>query len=413
MMASAGPLTICIIAAEASGDHLGAALMRALKSQPRPMHLIGIGGGEMAGEGLTSLVPTQHFAFIGFGLITHLPAIYRYIRDVSRAVVAARPDVLVIIDSPELTHQIAKRVRKAAPSIPIVNYVSPSVWAWRPGRARVMRAYVDHVLALLPFEPQAHERLGGPPCSYVGHPLIEQLNELRPNTDEAARRRADPPVVLVLPGSRPGEIRRMSSVFGKAVALLKDRVGAFELIVPTVPLLKDGVLAATADWVVRPNVVVDPAEKWAAFRIARAALAKSGTVTLELALSGVPMVAAYKVSLFDEMIARIAINVPSVILTNLVIGENVVPELLQRECTPSGLADALAPLLTDSAERRHQVEAFARLDSIMEIGSASPSRRAAEIVLARRRARERIASDLAAATTAQVSRRYFRREIGW
>jgi lipid-A-disaccharide synthase len=381
MTASAGPLTICIIAAEASGDHLGAALMRALKSQPRPMHLIGIGGGEMAGEGLTSLVPTQHFAFIGFGLITHLPAIYRYIRDVSRAVAAARPDVLVIIDSPELTHQIAKRVRKAAPSIPIVNYVSPSVWAWRPGRARVMRAYVDHVLALLPFEPQAHERLGGPPCSYVGHPLIEQLNELRPDTDEAARRRADPPVVLVLPGSRPGEIRRMSSVFGKAVALLKDRVGAFELVVPTVPLLKDGVLAATADWVVRPNVVVDPAEKWAAFRIARAALAKSGTVTLELALSGVPMVAAYKVSLFDEMIARIAINVPSVILTNLVIGENVVPELLQRQCTPSGLADAFAPLLTDSAERRRQVEAFARLDSIMEIGSASPSRRAAEIVL--------------------------------
>ena len=374
-------VSVCIIAAEASGDHLGAALMRALKSSGQPLQLIGVGGGEMAAEGLLPLVPAQHFAVIGFSLIAHLPAIYRYIRAISDAVVAARPDVLVIIDSPELTHRVAKRVRNAAPSIRIVNYVSPSVWAWRPGRARAMRPYVDHVLALLPFEPQVHERLGGPPCSYVGHPLIERMDELRPSADEAARRQADPPVVLVLPGSRPGEIRRMTSVFGDAVALLKDRVGAFELTVPTVPHLKDGVLAATADWVVRPRVVIEPAEKWAAFRIARAALAKSGTVTLELALSGVPMVAAYKVSLLDEMIARIAIKVPSVILTNLVIGENVVPELLQRECTPSALAGALAPLLTDSAERRRQVEAFARLDSIMEIGIASPSGRAAEVVL--------------------------------
>ncbi len=294
------PLTICIIAGEASGDRLGAAMMRALKSTQRPLRLIGVGGGEMSGAGLQSLVPAQHIAFIGFGLVTHLPAIFRYIREVSEAVVAARPDVLVIIDSPDLTHRIARRVRKQAPSIPIVDYVSPSVWAWRPGRARAMRSYVEHVLALLPFEPQVHARLGGPPCSYVGHPLIEQLNELRPNADEAARRRADPPVLLVLPGSRAGEIRRMTAVFGDAIALLRDRIGAFEVVVPTVPQLKDSVLAATAHWNVQPRVVVDPAEKWAAFRVARAALAKSGTVTLELALSGVPMVAAYKVSLFDE-----------------------------------------------------------------------------------------------------------------
>lgn len=374
-------LTVCIIAAEASGDHLGAALMRALKSVQQPMRLIGVGGGEMAAEGLEPLVPAQHFAVIGFSLIAHLPAIYRYIREVADAVVAARPDALVIIDSPELTHRIAKRVRKAAPAIPIVNYVSPSVWAWRPGRARAMRPYVDHVLALLPFEPQAHQRLGGPLCSYVGHPLIEQLDMLRPNEEEAARRLADPPVVLVFPGSRAGEIRRMTAVFGDAIALLMERVGLFEVVVPALPQLKDSVLAATADWAVRPRVVVDPKEKWAAFRIARAALAKSGTVTLELAVAGVPMVTAYKVSLFDEMVARIAIKVPSVILANLVIGENVVPELLQRDCTPKSLADALAPLLSDSPERRRQVEAFARLDAIMEIGNASPSGRAAEIVL--------------------------------
>jgi lipid-A-disaccharide synthase len=188
-------------------------------------------------------------------------------------------------------------------------------------------------------------------------------------------------VVVVLPGSRAGEIRRMTAVFGEATALVMDRVGAIDVVVPTVPQLKDSVLAATGSWAVRPRVVVSPAEKWAAFRTARAALAKSGTVTLELALSGVPTVAAYKVSLLDEMIARAAINVPSIILANLVIGENVVPELLQRECTPKRLADALAPLLAETPERRRQIEAFGRLDSIMEIDAASPSGRAAEIVL--------------------------------
>jgi lipid-A-disaccharide synthase len=245
-----------------------------------------------------------------------------------------------------------------------------------------MRAYIDYVLALLPFEPQAHERLGGPPCSYVGHPLIEQLDELRPNADEALRRRSDPPALLVLPGSRPGEIRRMTTVFGDAIGLLKDRVGPFEVIVPTVPRLESAVLAATASWAVQPRVVTDAAEKWAAFRIARAALAKSGTVTLELALSGVPMVTAYKVALFEAVIARMTIKVHSVILANLVLGENVIPEFLQWDCTSAKLADALAPLLTDSPERRRQTEAFVRLDEIMEIGCASPSKRAAQIVLA-------------------------------
>jgi lipid-A-disaccharide synthase len=375
-------LTVCILAAEESGDRLGSALMRALKGRSDAVRFVGIGGHEMLDEGLQPLVPIKEIASIGLGsMIAHLPAIFRYLKSVAAAAVAARPDVVVTIDSPDLTHRIARRIRKQAPSIPIINYVSPSVWAWRPGRARAMRSFVDHVLALLPFEPEVHKQLGGPPCSYVGHPLVEHLNELRPNAEEAVRRRADPPVVVVLPGSRAGEIRRMTAVFGEAIAILRERIGAFEVVVPTVPRLKDGVLAATASWVVRPRIVVDPADKWAAFRIARVALAKSGTVTLELALSGVPTVAAYKVSLLDEVIARMAINVPSVILTNLVLGENVVPEFLQRDCTPGKLADATAQVVTDSSERRRQVEAFARLDAIMETGAASPSARAAEIVL--------------------------------
>jgi lipid-A-disaccharide synthase len=296
-------------------------------------------------------------------------------------VVAARPDVLVIIDSPDFTHRVARRVRAAAPDIAIVDYVSPSVWAWRPGRARAMRAYVDHVLALLPFEPAAHERLGGPPCSYVGHPLSEQVAELRPDATEARRREADPPVVLLLPGSRSGEVARHLAVFGAAAARLADRHGPLELVLPTVPHLADRVRAQTATWAVPPRIVVEQADKWAAFRVARAALAASGTVTLELAVAGVPTVVAYKVSLLTELIYQAAVRVPTIVLANLVLGENVMPEMTQRQATPERLAAALGRLVADTAERRQQLAAFARLDAVMAIGSARPSDAAAEIVL--------------------------------
>jgi lipid-A-disaccharide synthase len=245
-----------------------------------------------------------------------------------------------------------------------------------------MRGYVDHVLALLPFEPDAHARLGGPPCTYVGHPIVEEVGALRPNDAEARRRRSSPPVLLVLPGSRRHEIERLAGVFGDTVARVVARVGAVEVVVPTIPHLRDQIEHVTAQWPVRPRIVLDAADKHAAFRVARAALAKSGTVTLELALAGVPMVAAYRVSWIEAELGRRLLDLSSVILANLVLGENVVPEFLQRDCTAENLAQALVPLFTDTPERRRQVEAFARLDAIMEIGTASPAQRAADIVLA-------------------------------
>jgi lipid-A-disaccharide synthase len=287
----------------------------------------------------------------------------------------------VIIDSPDFTHRVARRVRKLAPKIPIVDYVSPSVWAWRPGRARAMRGYVDHVLALLPFEPAAHQRLGGPPCTYVGHPLTEQIASLRPDVDEAHRRAADPPVVLVLPGSRSGEIARHLAPFGAAIARLAERCGALDVVLPTVPHLAERVRRETADWTVRPRIVVAEADKWAAFRTARAALAASGTVTLELALSGIPTVVAYKVSLLTEMIYRAAVQVPTIVLANLVLAENVMPEITQRDATPERLAEALSALVADTPDRRRQLAAFGRLDEIMAIGTLRPSEAAADIVL--------------------------------
>ena len=380
----AGRLAVFLVAAEESGDRLGAALMDALARQHSgALSFAGVGGGAMAAAGLESLFPIEELPIIGLASIPRrLAMILRRIRQTAAAIIAARPDVLVIIDSPDFTHRVARRVRAAAPSIPIVDYVSPSVWAWRPGRARAMRAYVDHVLAILPFEPAVHRKLGGPPTTYVGHPLAEQVKALRPDAAEVSRRQADPPVVLVLPGSRPAEIRRLLGPFGAALELVRHRAGNIELMLPSIPAVLQEVRSATADWPVAPRVIVDPEEKLRAFRVARAALAASGTVTLELALAAVPTVAAYRVAGWEAAIARRLIRVPSVILANLVLGENIVPELLQDACVPERLAAALFPLLCDGPERRRQLEAFARLDQIMEIATAQPSRRAAEIVLA-------------------------------
>jgi lipid-A-disaccharide synthase len=245
-----------------------------------------------------------------------------------------------------------------------------------------MRPYVDLVLGLLPFEPAAMQKLVGPPCVYVGHPLAEQVPRLRPAIpDEARRRETSPPVLIVMPGSRSAEIRRFSKIFGETVARVSQQTGALEVVVPTVPRLATMVETEIANWPVPARVVLDQVEKQAAFRIARAALTKSGTSTLELALAGIPMVAAYTVTLVEEMIARAFITAPSAILTNLILGENVVPEFLQRDCTVENLSAALVRLLADTPERRRQIDAFARLDEIMQIGKAVPSAKAAENVL--------------------------------
>ena len=324
------------MATEESGDALGAALVRALKARHAgALTLNGVGGRAMAAAGIISPFAIDELSIMGIAAIPRrLPMIFRRIRQTAAAVVATRPDALVIIDSPDFTHRVARRVRRLAPEIPILDYVSPTVWAWRPGRARAMRAYVDQVLAILPFEPAVHVKLGGPPCLYVGHPLIERIAELRPNAEEAQRRRANPPVVLVLPGSRASEIRHLLGTFGAAIAQVAARTGPMELVLPTVPHLAAQVRAGVAGWAVAPRIVVEPADKWAAFRRARAALAASGTVTLELALAGIPTVAAYRLSVVEWNIARLLrmrSTLPSVILANLVLGENVIPELLQSD----------------------------------------------------------------------------------
>lgn len=379
-----GARRIFLIATEESGDRLGAGLMRELRARlGESVSFDGVGGREMAAAGLASRFPIEELSIIGLAAVARqLRGILRRIRETADAVIAANPDALIIIDSPDFTHRVAKRVRARAPRIPIVDYVSPQVWAWRPGRARTMRGYIDQVLAILPFEPEALRKLDGPPCTFVGHPLTQQIGSLRPSPAEQERRDGSPPVLLVLPGSRRSEIGHHLAVFGETLARLQAQGVPFEAVLPTMPHLEGAIARGLENWPVRPRVVVGEEAKRAAFRVAHAAFAKSGTVTLELALAQVPMITAYKAGAVEAWIVRRRITSSSVILANLVIGENVIPEFIQEDCTAARLMPALRDVLTDTPMRRRQQEAFARIDDIMSTGALPPSARAAEAVIA-------------------------------
>lgn len=379
---AAASLKVFIVAGEESGDQLGGALMEGLLAlRPGGVRFAGVGGRRMAAAGLTSLYPMDDLTAIGFGqVIGKLRLILKRLSQTVQAVLRENPDILVLVDAPDFTHRVAARVRRQRPDIPIVKYVSPTVWAWRPGRAKAMRPSIDRILALLPFEPDVHARLGGPPTTYVGHPLLERLDELRPSADERRRQAEEPFRVLVLPGSRRTEIERLGEVFGAALGLVSS-ARRLDLVLPTLPRRRSQIEEMVAKWPVSVHIVTDEAEKYAAFRSARAALAASGTVTLELALAGVPTVAAYKVAGWEAIIAPYILTIPSVLLPNLVLGENAMPEFLQHDCTPEKLAAALEDMISDGPQRQDQIDAFARLDTLFGTAEDPPSLRAARAVL--------------------------------
>ncbi len=376
---------IVLIATEESGDRLGANLMKVLRQRlGGAVRFEGVGGRAMAREGLASLFPIEELSIIGLaGVVRQLPKILRLIRQTADAVLQASPDALVIIDSPDFTHRVARRVRARDPSIPIVDYVSPSVWAWRPGRARAMRRYVDHVLALLPFEPEAYRRLRGPPCSYVGHPLVEQIATLRPDPAEQARRDAAPPVLLVLPGSRRSEIRHHMAVFGETLG----RLQAQGLAVRADPADH----AASAGGGPRGREeLAGPA----ANRGRRAGQAggvpdracRAGQVGHRDARTGAGGGAdgrGLRVGSVEAWVLRRAIQHqfghPGQSRDRRERRAGIRPAGLHAGKTGAG---ACATSSADSPLRRRQREAFARLDAIMSTGDQPPSVRAADIVLA-------------------------------
>ena len=377
---------IFLVAGEHSGDFLGAALMRSLEKQleSQPIYT-GVGGSMMEAEGLQSLFPLHDVAVMGLtAIFARLPTILKRVYQTVDAAIAFSPDIVVIIDSPEFTHPIAKRIRRKLPDVPIIDYVSPSIWAWRPGRAKKMNRYIDHVLALLPFEPEAHKRLGGPACSYIGHPLVEKKDYIKScsaKTLQVELSIADDAVKLVvLPGSRPNEVKRLMAPFGQVVDELREKYHSLEVLIPVMPSVDDLIEELSSTWAQKPHLLRGEEKKFSAFNLADAALAASGTVTLELGLTKVPMVVAYIMGK-PEYSLRGMVSVKSIVLANLVLGKNVFPEFLQEKCTPDRLFTAIDELLRETPALAAQRAGLALVEKKIMLQGTTPSFEAAKIVM--------------------------------
>jgi len=368
-----------LIAGEPSGDRRGAALMGGLSELVPGIAFGGVGGAEMQRRGLSSLFPMEELSVMGLAEV--LPRYFhlrRRIAETAEAVEAVAPDVLVGIDSPDFCLRVARLVRSRRPAQRIVHYVAPSVWAWRPGRAAKMAGLVDQVLALLPFEPPYMEA-AGMRCDFVGHPVAAEpaATEAEIAAFRAAHGLAEAPLLLVLPGSRTGELARLAPRFGAALGRL-DRPD-LRVIVPTLPHLAGRLRAEVAGWPGAPLVITPHgAEKRAAFAAARAALAASGTVSLELAAADTPMAVAYDMAPLTRAIVARMLRIDTVTLVNLVSETRAVPECLGRDCTPDCIATSLAGVLAaPEAQRAAMALTMKRLGR----GQAPPGLRAARAVL--------------------------------
>lgn len=378
-------MRVFVIAGEPSGDLLGGALLAGLRKLDPALQIAGVGGPAMAAEGLDSLFPMSELSVMGLAeVLPKYRALKRRISQTAEAVLNFAPDALVTIDSPDFCLRVARRVRGAAPGIRTVHYVAPSVWAWRPGRAERMAEVIDHVLAILPFEPPLmHE--AGMSCDFVGHPVVA---EPVASADEAAAFRTandiapDAPLVLCLPGSRRGEVARLGARFDEALMRLRDRVPELRVVLPTVPGVADLVGPMAKRWPTTPVVVEGAADKRAAFAAADLALAASGTVSLELAANGVPMVIGYDMAPLSRILIGLMLRTDTVTLVNLVSETRSVPEFLGRRCQPGPMANALIRLLDDEDARSEQVAAMELTMQRLGRGGEPPGLRAARSVLA-------------------------------
>ncbi len=373
---------IYLIAGEASGDVLGARLMAALLARRPELRFAGIGGEQMTQHGLTTLFPMRDLALMGLlEVLPKLIALRRRLRETVADITARRPDVVVTIDSPGFTFRVLRAI--APLNLPRVHYVAPQVWAWRPGRVRHYGGLWDRLLCLLPFEPEFFAR-HNLPATFVGHPVLES----GANTGDAARFRtrhgltADTPVLTVMPGSRRTEVTRLLPVFGAALRLVAARVPDLVPVVPLAGPVAEAVAAGAANWPTPPILLNDLADKHDAFAASAAALTKSGTSTLELAMAGVPMLVSYRVNPASAAIARRLVTVRYASILNLIAEREIVPELIQDACTPERLAATLMPLLTDPAAAAAQRTACHEVLAQLAPPVGTPSAAAASEVLA-------------------------------
>lgn len=358
-------LKVAVIAGEVSGDLLGADLIRSLKGHySGSIELMGVGGEALEAQGLVSLFDYSELSIMGFTqVLKKLPKLISRINQTAQAIIVAKPDILLIIDSPDFTHRVAKKVRKQLPHLPVVNYVCPSVWAWKEYRATAMLSYVDHVLALLPFEPEAMRRLGGPPTTFVGHRLSVDQDVLSVRQRRAERllpANGEPKTILLLPGSRSTETTRLMEPFQEAAKAYVERNGPTKFLLPTVPRQENRIRELAATWPqdIRPEIGIDPAFKWNAFARADAAIAASGTVILELALVGVPTISVYKTDWIFTMLSK-RVKTWTGALPNLIADYVVVPEYFNEVVRAGSMLRWAERLSSDTTERRAMLEGYA------------------------------------------------------
>lgn len=371
---------VFLVAGEPSGDALGARLMVALtRLAGGRVRFAGIGGERMAAEGLRTLFPVDDLAVMGFAeVLPRLVTIFRRMREVEAAIRTARPAVVVTIDSPGFNMRLARRIRSLG--IPMVHYVAPQLWAWKPERARKLVGLFDRILALFPFEQPFFARLGIDTVT-VGHPAIEAPAPVAGDLRARLAIASEAPVLALLPGSRRGLVQRMLPVYAETAHALARRFPGLVVVLPVVPGTRALVEAAVARWSVPTRVIADLADKRAALAVAHAAITTSGTATLELALAGLPIVVAYRASALSAMLVRRMVTVRHVSLPNLILEREVVPELLQDACTAERLADAAGALLDGGAAAVAQRAAFAELRARLGGDGPAPSERAARAVL--------------------------------
>ncbi len=376
-------MKLCLIAGEPSGDRLGAALMAGLKDLVPGVTFHGICGPLMQAQGMVSLFPMDELSVMGIAEV--LPKYAHLKRRVAQAaadVLAQASDALITIDSPDFCLRVAGIVRAANPAIRTIHYVAPSVWAWRPGRAAKMARVIDHVLALLPFEPP-YMTAAGMTCDFVGHPVVDELRasaaEVRAFRDEIG---AAGPLILALPGSRRGEVQRLAPVIGGVLARVMVAHPDARVVLPTLRSVAAMVEDLTADWPLRPLIVEAPEAKRAAFAAADVAIAASGTVSLELAANSVPMVIAYDMHWLSMWLMRRMARVDTVTLVNLVSETRVVPEFLGDRCRPELIAPVLLGLLGPVEARDQQRAAMQVTMQRLGAGGEAAGLRAARSVLA-------------------------------
>ena len=381
MATSDDRLHIFLVVGEPSGDALGARLMAALiRTTPRGVKFSGVGGPLMTAQGLDSLFDYRQLAVMGLlEVLPQAPRLIRRIRDVSTAIETLNPDAVVTIDAPSFVFAVLRRLKNHTQ--PRIHYVAPQVWAWRPKRAKKLKKYLDHILALFPFEPGLFEN-AGMSCTFVSHPVLE--NVATPEEGQAFRTRhgidADTLLLCALPGSRRTEVHKLKSVIAETIAQLSSRHPNMHVVIPTVStVIEDVRTIATAG--VATTIVDNADEKSAAMAASNVAISASGTATLELACANVPAVVIYKVAWVTGMLGRWLVNVKYASIVNILADREVLPEFLQEYCKPKDIVAALDELITNDTRRREVIDAEIAVSRQLAVDGKTPSEKAAEEVL--------------------------------